>query len=203
MELLSNLGHWVLSWAESPYAGLALFAVAFAEASFFPIPPDPLQILLSTGAIPLAFWFATIATGGSLAGAILGYQVGLRGGRPLLDRMFDQRKISFVQRQYQRRDVWAVAIAGFTPIPYKVFAIGAGVFKLDLRRFLLASLIGRAGRFFLVATIITFFGEAVETMISDYFNILAVAFVIVLIGSFVVIRLLTRSQRSTSKKLHD
>jgi len=203
LEILHNLSDWVLSSAESPYAGLALFAIAFAEASFFPIPPDPLQILLSTRNIPFAFWFATIATGGSLAGAILGYQIGLRGGRPLLDRMFDKKKISFVQRQYQRRDVWAVAIAGFTPIPYKLFAIGAGVFKLDLRRFLLASLIGRAGRFFLVATIITIFGEAVETMISEYFNILAVAFVAVLIGSFAVVRLLARSQHSTSEKPND
>ena len=203
LELLSNLAEWVLAWAESPYAGLALFALAFAESSFFPLPPDPLQIVLSAGNIQFAFWFAAITTGGSLLGAVLGYYIGLKGGRPLLDRMFDQQKILFVESQYRRRDVWAVAIAGFTPIPYKLFAVGAGVFRLDLRRFLLASLVGRAGRFFLVAAIMTIFGEAVQVAIDRYLNILAVAFVVMLIGGVVVVRLVTRQRHPVSKAAGD
>ena len=130
---------------------------------------------------------------GSLAGAVLGYYIGLKGGRPLLNRMFDENKVRFVERHprgraiRQQRDVWAVAIAGFTPIPYKVFAIGAGVFRLDMRRFLLASAVGptfhlchrRAfrGRFFLVAGIVMIFGEAVQTAIDKYLDILTIAFI--------------------------
>ncbi len=203
MELIHNIADWVLAWAETPYAGIALFTLAFAESSFFLIPPDALLIVLSVGNIPFAFWFAAITTGGSLLGAVLGYYIGLKGGRPLLDRMFDERKILFVEGQYQRRDVWAVAIAGFTPIPYKIFAIGAGVFRLDLRRFLLASLIGRAGRFFLVAAVITVFGEAVQTAIDKYFNILAIAFVVMLVAGFIVIRLVTRERHPVSKAAGD
>ena len=203
MELLHNLADWVLAMAETPYAGIALFAFAFAESSFFPIPPDALLIVMGAGNIPFAFWFAAITTGGSLLGAVLGYYIGLKGGRPLLDRMFDQKKIRFVERQYQRRDVWAVAIAAFTPIPYKVFAIGAGVFRLDMRRFLLASLIGRAGRFFLVAAVISIFGDAVQAAIDRYFNILAIAFMAILITGFIVVRLVTKERHPVSKAVGD
>ncbi|HJO06904.1 MAG TPA: VTT domain-containing protein, partial [Chloroflexota bacterium] len=127
------------AWADSPYGGIALFVLAFCESSFFPLPPDPLMILLAVANVPFALGFAAITTAGSLLGAVLGYYIGLKGGRPILNKFFSQDKIMFVERQYQQRDVWAVAIAGFTPIPYKVFAIGAGVFRLDFRRFMLAS----------------------------------------------------------------
>ena len=203
MELLHNLADWVLAMAETPYASIALFAVAFAESSFFPIPPDALLIVMGAAKIQFAFWFAAVATGGSLLGAVLGYYIGYKGGRPLLERMFDQKKIRFVERQYQRRDVWAVAIAGFTPIPYKVFAVGAGVFRLDMRRFLLASLIGRAGRFFLVAAVISIFGDAVQAAIDRYFNILAIAFVAILVTGFIVVRLVTKERHPVSKAVGD
>ena len=148
MHLISDLGHWVLAWGDSPWGALALFVLAFWESSFFPIPPDGLLIALAAGNVPFALGFSAIATAGSLSGAMLGYWIGQRGGRPILNRLFATERIRYVEHQYQKRDIWAVTIAAFTPIPYKVFAIGAGAFQLDFRRFMLASLIGRAGRFF-------------------------------------------------------
>lgn len=183
------------AWAKSPYGGVALFILAFFESSFFPLPPDALMIPLAVANVRFALGFAAITTAGSLLGAVLGYYIGLRGGRPILNRFFAEDKILFVERQYQKRDVWAVAIAGFTPIPYKIFAIGAGAFRLDFRRFMLASLVGRAGRFFLVGLLITIFGEPIQAAIDDYLDVLALAFVVLLVVGFFVIKLLTRQRQ--------
>ena len=182
------------AWADSPYGGIALFVLAFCESSFFPLPPDPLMILLAVANVPFALGFAAITTAGSLLGAVLGYYIGLKGGRPILNKFFSQDKIMFVERQYQQRDVWAVAIAGFTPIPYKVFAIGAGVFRLDFRRFMLASLVGRAGRFFLVGLLITIFGEPIQAAIDEYLDVLALGFVVLLVVGFFFIRIFVKSE---------
>jgi len=172
--------------------------LAFWESSFFPIPPDGLLIALMVGNLPFTFGFAALATVGSLTGAMLGYWIGLRGGRPILNRLFAQDRILYVERQFQRRDVWAVSIAAFTPIPSKVFAVGAGAFRLDFKRFLLASLIGRAGRFFLVGGLITLFGDPIEAAIDEYCDVLALAFGVVLIVGIVVLRLVTRRSHAAS-----
>ena len=197
MSLISDLGHWVLAWGASPWGSLALFVLAFWESSFFPIPPDGLMIALAAGNLSFALGFSGLATAGSLLGAMLGYWIGLRGGRPVLNRFFSEKRIHYVEQQYQKRDIWAVTIAAFTPIPYKVFAIGAGAFRLHFRRFMLASLIGRGGRFFLVGVLITVFGTQIETIVDDYFDVLAIAFVVVLVMGFLVIRFVTRSPASS------
>ena len=196
MELISDLKHWVLAWGDSPWGSLALFVLAFWESSFFPIPPDGLMIALAAGNLSFALGFSGIATAGSLLGAMLGYWIGLRGGRPVLTRFFSAKRIHYVEQQYQKRDIWAVTIAAFTPIPYKVFAIGAGAFRLNFRRFMLASLIGRGGRFFLVGILITVFGTQIETIVDDYFDVLAIAFVVMLVMGVLVIRFVTRSPAS-------
>ena len=197
MELISDLKHWVLAWGDSPWGSLALFVLAFWESSFFPIPPDGLMIALAAGNLSFALGFSGIATAGSLLGAMLGYWIGLRGGRPVLNRFFSAKRIHYVEQQYQKRDIWAVTIAAFTPIPYKVFAIGAGAFRLNFRRFMLASLIGRGGRFFLVGILITVFGTQIETIVDDYFDVLAIAFVVMLVMGVLVIRFVTRSPASS------
>ena len=196
MELISDLKHWVLAWGDSPWGSLALFVLAFWESSFFPIPPDGLMIALAAGNLSFALGFSGIATAGALLGAMLGYWIGLRGGRPVLNRFFSAKRIHYVEQQYQKRDIWAVTIAAFTPIPYKVFAIGAGAFRLNFRRFMLASLIGRGGRFFLVGILITVFGTQIETIVDDYFDVLAIAFVVMLVMGVLVIRFVTRSPAS-------
>lgn len=194
MELIHDLYAWMEAWAESPYGGVALFLLAFFESSFFPLPPDALMIPLSVANVRFALGFSAITTVGSLLGAVLGYYIGMKGGRPLLNRFFSEEKVLFVERQYQKNDVWAVVIAGFTPIPYKIFAIGAGAFHLNFRRFMLASLVGRAGRFFLVGILITIFGESIQAAIDDYLDILALAFVALLVVGFLVIKLVTRQR---------
>jgi membrane protein YqaA with SNARE-associated domain len=192
MEILRDLVAWTISWAATPYGGVALFAIAFAESSFFPVPPDVLLIPLALAKPSWALLFAALATAGSTVGGIFGYFLGDKGGRPLLQRFFKPEKIALVQGYYRRYDVWAVGMAGFTPIPYKLFSISAGAFGLDLKRFILASMVGRGGRFFLVGLAILVFGEPVKAFLDEYFDLAVVAFALLFIGGFVVINLLAR-----------
>ena len=192
MEILHDLIAWTSGWAATPYGSVALFAIAFAESSFFPVPPDVLLIPLALGKTPWALLFAAIATVGSTVGGIVGYYIGDKGGRPLLQRFFKSEKVALVQGFYQRYDVWAVGMAGFTPIPYKLFSISAGAFGLDLKRFILASILGRGGRFLLVGLTILVFGESVKAFLDEYFDLAVVAFAVLFIGGFVAIKLLAR-----------
>jgi len=105
---------WTTGWAATPYGGVALFAIAFAESSFFPVPPDVLLIPLALAKTSWALLFAAVATAGSTVGGILGYYIGEKGGRPLLQRFFKSGKVALVQGYYRRYDVWAVGMAGFT-----------------------------------------------------------------------------------------
>ena len=124
----------------------------------------------------------------SVLGAALGYFIGLRGGRPIVERLFKPDKIWLAERLYKRYDVWAIGVAAFTPIPFKVFTITAGVAQLDFRRFILASVAGRGGRFFLVGGLVTIFGESIERWIDQYFEIVTVAFVVLLVVGFLAVR---------------
>lgn len=203
MRALRNLYDWVLHWAETPYGAAALFILAFAEASFFPIPPDALLIALALGSRAKAFKFALNCTIGSISGALLGYTIGYflwwNGGDQFsaIALFFFRnipgftKKLFFdVQKLYEAWDFWIIFTAGFTPIPYKVFTISSGAFQINLAAFIIASLVGRAGRFFLVSFLIWEFGPQIKLFIDKYFNWLAVAFTILLIGGFVVIKYL-------------
>ncbi|HSJ58190.1 MAG TPA: YqaA family protein [Anaerolineae bacterium] len=192
MEILRALVDWTTGWAASPYGAVALFVIAFAESSFFPVPPDVLLIPLALARISSALLFSAIATAGSAAGGILGYLIGDKGGRPLLQRFFKPAKVALVQNYYRRYDVWAVGLAAFTPIPYKLFSISAGAFGLDLKRFIVASIVGRGGRFFIVGLVILIFGEPVKAFLDEYFDLVVVAFALLLIGGFYVVNLLAR-----------
>ncbi|MDE2815738.1 MAG: DedA family protein [Chloroflexota bacterium] len=196
MDLLHDLVDWVLAWSESPYGGLALFVLSAAESIIFPVPPDPLLIALGVGKPSFALVFAAICLAGSLVGASIGYLIGMWGGRPVVDRLFSQEKIEFVERKYQRYDVWAILIAALTPIPYKVFTVTAGMFRLHFGRFMLASLLGRGARFFAVGLLIALFGEPIKDFIDQYLDILFIVFMVLLVGGFFVIRLLTRTGKS-------
>lgn len=192
-DLLHDLVDWVLAWADSPFGGLALFVLSAAESIIFPVPPDPLLIALGVGKPSFALVFAAICLAGSLVGASIGYLIGLWGGRPVVDRLFSQDKIQFVEQKYQRYDVWAILIAALTPIPYKVFTVTAGMFRLHFGRFMLASLIGRGARFFAVGLLIALFGEPIKDFIDNYLDILFIVFMVLLIGGFFVIRLMMRA----------
>lgn len=162
-----RLKAWVESFAAKPYATLALFLIAFVESSFFPIPPDVLLIALGVAMPTRAFWYALVCTAGSVSGAFLGYYIGYAFFETVGSKivafygMTDQFQV--VLDKYKENAWSAIIIAGFTPIPYKVFTIAAG-FKetIDLATLALASLVGRASRFFLVGGLLFFFGPAMK-----------------------------------------
>ncbi|HIC16259.1 MAG TPA: DedA family protein [Gemmatimonadetes bacterium] len=191
-----RLYDWVLHWAETPYGAPALFVLALAESSFFPIPPDPLLIALCLGAASKSLRFALIATSASVLGGIIGYEIGA-GAWHLAEPWFFQyvpgvsaEAFDKVQAQYDRWDFWAIFFAGLTPIPYKVFAISAGVFSINFGIFVVASVLSRSLRFFVLAGLIFKFGQPIASFIDRYFNLLAWTFGILLFGGFLVVELL-------------
>ena len=192
INFVRRLYDWVLSLSESPYGTLALFLLAVAEASFFPIPPDVLLLALAVGAPHRALWFSLVCTLGSLIGAAAGYLLGLEFyeliGRRIIEVYGAQERYSQVAELYREWDAVAIAVAGFTPIPYKVFTIAAGAFHINFVTFLLASIVSRGARFFIVGGLIRWLGPGIKELIDRYFNLLTVAFVILLIGGFVIIK---------------
>jgi len=188
---LRRLYDWVLSWAHHPYAQAALFVLAFAESSVFPIPPDVLLIALALGIPARAFRFALITTVGSVLGGLAGYAIGYglmaSVGQWILDFYNLHAQFERIRELYLQYDVWAVGIAGFTPIPYKVFTIAAGAFDMDLWRFALASLAGRGGRFYLVALLIYYYGAPIRGFIDRYFGALTLVFTALLVGFFILL----------------
>lgn len=185
---VDGLVQWLVAWAYTPYGDLALFINAFVESSFFPVPPDVLLIALAVFRPHAALWFAAVCSIGSVLGGAFGYLLGLKGGRPLLRRVVSEQKIQLVDHYYRKYGIWAVGIAGFTPLPYKVFTISAGMFRLDLKGFVVISLISRAARFFLVAGFIYCFGETVTYYVKNYFGVFSLAVAIVGIAGFLALR---------------
>jgi membrane protein YqaA with SNARE-associated domain len=192
--MLRRLYDWVLSWAETPYGTWALFLLAFCESSFFPIPPDILLIALAVAVPKKSLKYALICSAGSVLGGCFGYLIGWQFmasiGSPIVDFYGLGTKVEYIGSLYNKYDAWAVAIAGFTPIPYKVFTIAAGIFKINFSVFVLTSLLSRSARFFIVGGLIYIFGPKIQGFIDKYFNILAVAFTVLLVLGFVVIKYL-------------
>ncbi|ETR70675.1 MAG: membrane-associated alkaline phosphatase [Candidatus Magnetoglobus multicellularis str. Araruama] len=191
---MKRLYDWVLSWAHSPYGVVALFVLAFCESSFFPIPPDVLLIALSVSLPKRSYYFALICSIGSVFGGLLGYYIGYAFmsaiGMPIIEFYDLTSQFENLQTIFTDYDAWAIAIAGFTPIPYKVFTISAGAFHVNLLVFTIASLVSRSARFFIIGTLIYFFGDRIQAFIDNYFNILSIAFVIALMGGFFVMKFL-------------
>jgi len=187
-----SLYDWVLSWAESKYGSLALFLLAFAESSFFPVPPDVLLIALGVGKPKKSLFYSFISSVGSVLGGILGYLIGLKFmetiGFKIIEVYGLTEKYSYIAELYRNYDAWAVGIAGFTPIPYKVFTITAGAFQISFLVFILASAFSRSARFFIVGGLIYFFGPRIKIFIDKYFNILSVVFVILLVLGFILVK---------------
>lgn len=180
---------WIEAIAASPHPGWWLFALAFAESSFFPVPPDTLLITLGVVNPERAIWYGLITTLGSVMGGTLGYTIGLYGGRPILLRFFNHTKVAAVERLYDRYNAWATGIAGLTPIPYKVFTIGGGAFKINFKVFMLASIASRGLRFMVEGILLYYFGAAVKDFLYRELNWLSIALVILgLLGFYVVHR---------------
>lgn len=192
--MLRRLYDWVLHWAETPYGTWALFLLSFCESSFFPIPPDVLLIALAVAIPKKSFKYALVCSAGSVLGGCLGYLIGwqfMAGiGEKIIAFYGLTQKIEYIKDLYTNYDAWAIGIAGFTPIPYKVFTISAGAFNINFPVFIIASTISRSARFFLVGSLIYIFGPRIQTFIDKYFNILAVAFTVLLVAGFVIIKYL-------------
>lgn len=192
---IRRLYDWTLGWADRPGGTWALFVLAFAESSFFPIPPDVLLMALSLGRPKRSLWFAAVCTMGSVAGGVAGYFIGLglfeQIGQPILEWYGATDKFEQVGDLYRQNLVLALGTAGFTPIPYKVFTIAGGAFQVPLLPFIVISAVSRGLRFFLVAGLIRVFGPPIKSFIDRYFNLLTILFVVLLVGGFAVIRLFT------------
>lgn len=189
--MLRRLYDWVLHWATTPYALVALVAVAFAESSFFPVPPDVLLIAMAMAEPRRAFVYAAWCTAASVAGGVVGYGIGLG----LMD-LLGCRLVAFYNGieifdwlavEFEKYNFWAVFTAAVTPIPYKVFTITAGAVGAHFPTFLLASVLGRPIRFVAVAGLIYRFGPSVRRFVERYFDWLSVAFVVLLVGGFTVL----------------
>lgn len=183
-ELLHRTLDWVEAFAATPYGGSALFVIAFAESSFFPIPPDVLLIPLCLGDPQRSIWFALVCTVGSVLGGMAGYGIGRWGGRPLVMRWFGGTRVAAVESYYERWNAWATGIGGLTPLPYKLFTIAGGVFAVRFGVFVLASVVARGLRFFTIAILIYFFGEPMQGFIERHLGWLSILFVILLLLGF-------------------
>lgn len=198
MKLFRKLYDWMLHWADTPYGPLALFLLALAESSFFPIPVDPLLIALCLGAIKKSWRFALTTSLASVTGGMIGYLIGF-GIWEGVDSFFFKYIPGFSESLFERvmgnfneYGFWYVFAAGFTPIPYKVFTIASGVFKLNFFLFVIASTISRSLRFFAIAALFRKFGPGIKIFIDKYFNLLAILFFILLFGGFLVVRFIIK-----------
>jgi len=192
--VLRRLYDWTISWAERPGGAWALFFIAVVESSFFPIPPDVLLLALCVGAPKKSMRFALICSVGSVVGGMLGYWIGMSAWGAVkglfIPYVFSQEVFDRVKELYQGNAFFAVLAAAFTPIPYKVFTIAAGVFDVNFLTFITASLFGRSARFFLVGGVIYIFGAKVKALVEKYFDVFAWILLILGIAGFVTVKFL-------------
>ena len=194
VKWMYKLKLWMESFAEKKYAMTALFLLAFAESSFFPIPPDVLLIAIAVSApkksYSAAFWCSVGSVYGGIFGYFISYAMFEAIGRPIVEFYHYQEAWASFERLYEEWGQIFLAIAAFSPIPYKVSTIASGFVKMDIIPFVLISTFGRAARFFLVGTLFYFFGPPMKAYIEKYFDKLALAFVALLVSGFVVLKFL-------------
>ena len=202
MGLIKKLYDWVLGLAQKPNGDISLGILSFSEASFFPIPPDVLLIPLCLGNRKKVYFFAFICSCFSIIGAIFGYYIGklLWWNMPGVEYSYIANMFfeyvpgitidgfNRIYTIYDQWNFWIVFTAGFTPIPFKLITISAGTFNINFIMFFVASVISRSARFFIVASLIKVFGDPIKEFIEKYFNLLAIAFTILLIGGFIFIK---------------
>jgi membrane protein YqaA with SNARE-associated domain len=192
MVWLRKTYDWILHWSTTKYALPALAILSFAESSFFPIPPDVLLIAMAV-AVPLkAFRYAAVCSVASVLGGMFGYLLGWQFmdlvGTPIVQFYHLQAQWDKIGGWYEEYNAWAVGAAGFTPLPYKVFTLAAGAFQINFPVFVLASLVSRSARFFIVAGLIYKFGAPIKVFIEKYFNILSIVFIVLLFAGFILVK---------------
>jgi membrane protein YqaA with SNARE-associated domain len=192
--MLKRIYDRTIEIAAGPNAIWALIAIAFAESSVFPLPPDVILIPMML-ARPRAAWrLAAICTLASVIGGMLGYAIGYYGfdliGRPILEFYHAMPRYDALKAGFDRWGVWIIIIKGMTPIPYKLVTIASGVAHFDFTAFVGASIISRSLRFFLLAALLWWFGPAVRDFIEKRLTLVTSLFAVCLVGGFLVIRYL-------------
>jgi len=192
--LLKRLYLWVLGWADTPYGVPALFVLSFAESSFFPIPPDVLQIALSTSKPKRAFFYAAVSTVASVLGGVFGWWLGLTFWAQAQGFFFEyvpgftQHNFDIVQAKYDENAFLAIFTAAFTPIPYKIFTLASGALGVGLGTLIFASILGRGARFFFVGTAIYFFGPTVRGWLDKYLNLITIGLLVAIVLGFASVK---------------
>lgn len=189
---LRRLYDWTMHWSRTRQAPYALSAIAFAESSFFPVPPDVVLVPMVASRRSMWLRYAFICTASSVLGALLGYVIGWAFyesvGQGIVRAYSLERPMEVIGEKYSRNALLTVFTAGFTPIPFKVISIGAGLFKVPIPALVVGAVLGRGGRFFLVAGLLRVFGDRVSEFIERHFDRLALVFTALLIGGFVALR---------------
>jgi membrane protein YqaA with SNARE-associated domain len=192
-EFLYRIKAWVEAFAGKRHALWALFLIAFVESSFFPIPPDVLLIALAVSKPKRAFLYAGICMAGSVAGAFLGYYIGFAFFEAIGSRILEfygvADKFQVVLDQYRENAWLTIFVAGFTPVPYKVFTIAAGFNQtIDLTTLALASIVGRGARFFLVGGLLYMFGPSMKAYLDENLGKLTLILGILFVIGIVAVR---------------
>jgi membrane protein YqaA with SNARE-associated domain len=194
MKLLRSLYTWTLNKAEHKYSSWILSIVSFAESSFFPIPPDILLIPMIIAKRVKAWTYAFICTLSSVLGGVAGYAIGYffynSIGVFIVDTYHLSNSFSVFENYYNEYGMLIVLGAGFTPFPFKFITIASGVFNLNIFLFIITAIIARGSRFYLLAVLLFIFGEKIKILIDKYFNLLAILFFILLVGSVLSIKLI-------------
>lgn len=191
MRLFSRLYTKVIDLASHRHAPGYLAGLSFAESSFFPVPPDVMLAPMSLATPRRAWFYAGLTTVASVLGGAAGYAIGLLAFdviEPLLHRTGYWDDYLKAQQWFTEWGFWAVLLAGFSPIPYKVFTIAAGVVALSFPIFVIASLIGRGARFFLVAGLIVLGGERMERTLRSYVEPIGWSLVVLFILAYLLLR---------------
>jgi membrane protein YqaA with SNARE-associated domain len=192
--MMRRLYDWMMRSAGDKRAPHALFWVSFIESSVFPIPPDVMLVPMILADRAKAWWYATIATAGSVIGGILGYAIGYflfaYIGEPILNLYGYAGKFQDAAKLFNDWGAWILIAKGWTPFPYKVLTIAAGAFQMAIVSFIVASIVARSMRFYLVAALLYFFGEPIRDFIERRLTLVTTAFVVLLVGGFVAIKFL-------------
>ncbi len=193
-NFIRRMYDWTVSWADKPQSTVALSLLSAAESSFFPVPPDVLLIPLVYGKPKKWWYFALVCTVFSVIGGVIGWYIGYAGWEAVKDFFFNYvpgftpENFDYVKNLYKDNALLAIFTAAFTPIPYKIFTITAGVCDVPLYDLILGSIIGRGGRFFLVGLIIRVVGPKSKEFIDKYFNLLTIAFFVLLVLGFLAVK---------------
>ena len=190
--MLRRLYDWTMNLAGHRHAGRMLGFVSFIESSVFPIPPDVILIPMVLSERAKAWIYAGIATIASVLGGLLGYVIGAflfeTIGQPLLQFYGYGEKFADFAARYNEWGAWIVFIAGVTPFPYKVITIASGATALNVWVFILASILARGLRFFVLCALLYWFGPPIRAFVEKYLGLVATAFVILLVGGFVIVK---------------